>query len=58
MKLYLKMLQKNAQYIAPEIQKEILHIMANRVRQMIREEVGDKFLYNLIDEEQDISKRE
>ncbi|XP_075524058.1 uncharacterized protein LOC142556490 [Primulina tabacum] len=49
---------KNAQYIAPEIQKEILHIMANRVRQMVREEVGDKYFYILIDEARDISKRE
>ena len=41
---------KNAQYIAPKIQKEILHIMANRVRQMIREEVGDRCFCILIDE--------
>ncbi|XP_052206770.1 uncharacterized protein LOC127811097 [Diospyros lotus] len=33
---------KNAQYIAPNIQKDILHIMANRVRKMIREDVGDR----------------
>ncbi|XP_075489532.1 uncharacterized protein LOC142528375 [Primulina tabacum] len=49
---------KNAQYIAPEIQKEILHIMANRVRQMVHEEVGDKYFCILVDEAQDISKRE
>ncbi|XP_042380193.1 zinc finger MYM-type protein 1-like [Zingiber officinale] len=49
---------KNAQYIAPDIQKEILHIMANRVRQMIRKEVGDKVFCILVDEAQDISKRE
>ncbi|XP_042432588.1 zinc finger MYM-type protein 1-like [Zingiber officinale] len=49
---------KNAQYIAPEIQKDILHIMANRVRQMVREEVGDKFFCILVDEARDISKRE
>ncbi|XP_073057293.1 uncharacterized protein [Primulina eburnea] len=41
---------KNAQYIAPEIQKEILHIMANRVRQMVRDEVGDKYFCILVDE--------
>ena len=56
MKLYLKMLKKNGQYIAPKIQKEILHIMANRVRQMIREKVGDKCFFILVDEAQDISK--
>ncbi|XP_075524471.1 uncharacterized protein LOC142556855 [Primulina tabacum] len=49
---------KNAQYIASEIQKEILHIMANRVRQMVREEVGDKYFCILVDEARDISKRE
>ncbi|XP_075521436.1 uncharacterized protein LOC142554657 [Primulina tabacum] len=49
---------KNSQYIAPEIQKEILHIMANRVRQMVREEVGDKYFCILVDEARDISKRE
>ena len=50
MKLYLRMLQKNAQYIAPEIKKEILHIMTNRVQQMIREEVGDRCFCILVDE--------
>ncbi|XP_074559959.1 uncharacterized protein LOC141816025 [Curcuma longa] len=49
---------KNAQYTAPEIQKEILHIMANRVRKMVREEVGDKYFCILVDEARDISKRE
>ncbi|XP_073045374.1 uncharacterized protein [Primulina eburnea] len=49
---------KNAQYIAPEIQKEILHIMVNRVRKMVREEVGDKYFCILVDEARDISKRE
>ncbi|XP_042387995.1 zinc finger MYM-type protein 1-like [Zingiber officinale] len=41
---------KNAQYIAPDIQKEILHIMTNRIRQMIRKEVGDKIFCILVDE--------
>ncbi|XP_042432863.1 zinc finger MYM-type protein 1-like [Zingiber officinale] len=49
---------KNAQYIALEIQKEILHIMANRVRKMVREEVSDKYFCILVDEAQDIFKRE
>ncbi|XP_059670803.1 uncharacterized protein LOC132316325 [Cornus florida] len=31
---------QNAQYIAPSIQKEILHILANRVRKMICDEVA------------------
>ncbi|XP_073131498.1 uncharacterized protein [Henckelia pumila] len=57
-KVVLENAPKNAQYIAPEIQKEILHIMANRVRLMIREEVRDKCFCILIDEARDISKRE
>ncbi|XP_042460668.1 zinc finger MYM-type protein 1-like [Zingiber officinale] len=57
-KVVLENAPKNAQYIAPEIQKEILHIMANRVRKMVREEVGDKYFCILVDEARDISKRE
>ncbi|XP_073119602.1 uncharacterized protein [Henckelia pumila] len=57
-KVVLENAPKNAQYIAPEIQKEILHIMANRVRLMICEEVGDKCFCILVDEARDISKRE
>ncbi|XP_042380230.1 zinc finger MYM-type protein 1-like [Zingiber officinale] len=49
---------KNAQYIAPEIQKDILHIMANIVQQMVREEVEDKFFCIIVDEARDISKQE
>ncbi|XP_052209257.1 uncharacterized protein LOC127812770 [Diospyros lotus] len=49
---------QNAQYIAPSIQKEMLHIMANRVRRMIREEVGDECFCILVDEAQDASNRE
>ncbi|CAN0829480.1 Zinc finger MYM-type protein 1 [Linum grandiflorum] len=43
----------NAKYIAPSIQKEILEIMANRVRRKIREEVGDACFSILVDEAQD-----
>ena len=57
-KIVLENAPKNAQYIALEIRKEILHIMANKVRQMIREEVGDRYFCILVDEAQDISKRE
>ncbi|XP_052203196.1 uncharacterized protein LOC127808670 [Diospyros lotus] len=49
---------KNAQYIAPNIQKDILHIMANRVRQMIREDVGDERFCIFMDEAKDESNRE
>ncbi|XP_042380071.1 uncharacterized protein LOC121972472 [Zingiber officinale] len=57
-KVVLENAPKNVQYIAPEIQKEILHIMANRVRKMVREEVGDKYFCILVDEARDIFKRE
>ncbi|CAN0925417.1 Zinc finger MYM-type protein 1 [Linum grandiflorum] len=43
----------NAKYIAPNIQKEKLEIMANRVRRKIREEVGDACISILVDEAQD-----
>ncbi|XP_022843130.1 zinc finger MYM-type protein 1-like [Olea europaea var. sylvestris] len=46
--LVLKNAPKNAQYIAPSIQKEILHIMVNRVRKMICEEIMDTFVFLLI----------
>ncbi|XP_073298463.1 uncharacterized protein [Primulina huaijiensis] len=46
---------KNSQYIAPKIGKEILHIMANRVRRIVHEEVGDKCLCIIVDEARDVS---
>ncbi|CAN1280385.1 Zinc finger MYM-type protein 1 [Linum perenne] len=49
---------KNAKYISPDIQKEILAIMAKRVRWQIREEVGDAYFSILVDEAQDASGRE
>ncbi|CAN1764055.1 Zinc finger MYM-type protein 1 [Linum perenne] len=49
---------KNAKYISSDIQKEILAIIANRVRWQIREEVGDACFSILVDEAQDESGRE
>ncbi|CAN1314716.1 Zinc finger MYM-type protein 1 [Linum perenne] len=49
---------KNAKYISPDIQKEILAIMANQVRWQIREEIGDAYFSILVDEAQDASGRE
>ncbi|CAN1815690.1 Zinc finger MYM-type protein 1 [Linum perenne] len=43
---------KNAKYISSDIQKEILAIIANRVRWQIREEVGDACFSILVDEAQ------
>ncbi|KAH9741125.1 TTF-type domain-containing protein [Citrus sinensis] len=41
---------KNAQYIAPKIQKELLNIISNKVRHKIREEVGDAKFCIIVDE--------
>ncbi|CAI0531958.1 unnamed protein product [Linum tenue] len=40
----------NAKYTSPSIQKEILGIIANRVRCKIREEIGDSCVSILVDE--------
>ncbi|KAF7129102.1 hypothetical protein RHSIM_Rhsim10G0182300 [Rhododendron simsii] len=49
---------KNAKYTSPLIQKEILHIFGNKVRNKIREEVGDAKFCILVDEAKDASNRE
>ncbi|XP_057482633.1 uncharacterized protein LOC130769355 [Actinidia eriantha] len=49
---------KNAKYTSPTIQKEILHILANKVRTKIREEIGDAKFCILVDEAKDASNRE
>ncbi|KAK4579715.1 hypothetical protein RGQ29_029394 [Quercus rubra] len=49
---------RNAKYTSPTIQKEILHILANNVRNSIREEIGDAKFCILVDEARDESKRE
>ena len=41
---------QNAKYTSPKIQKEILHIFANKVRNVIREEIGDAKFCILVDE--------
>ncbi|KAK9725256.1 hypothetical protein RND81_05G132000 [Saponaria officinalis] len=48
----------NAQYIAPSIQKEILHIISTKVRNYIREEIGESKFYIMVDEARDEAKRE
>ncbi|CAN1164445.1 Zinc finger MYM-type protein 1 [Linum perenne] len=48
----------NAKYTSPLIQKELLAIMANRVRCAITEEVGDASFSILVDEAQDAAGRE
>ncbi|KAL6547371.1 hypothetical protein OROMI_023092 [Orobanche minor] len=41
---------KNAQYISPTIQKDILRILANQIRNKIQNEVGDAKFCILVDE--------
>ncbi|KAK9741223.1 hypothetical protein RND81_03G090100 [Saponaria officinalis] len=48
----------NAQYIAPSIQKEILHIISTKVRNYIREEIGESKFCIMVDEARDETKRE
>ena len=49
---------KNAQYIAPKIQKELLNILGNKVRHKIREEIGDAKFCILVDESLDESHKD
>ncbi|KAI9174479.1 hypothetical protein LWI28_017922 [Acer negundo] len=49
---------QNAKYTSPRIQKELLNILANRVRAKIRKEVGDAKFCILVDEAVDESNKE
>jgi len=49
---------KNTKYTLPTIQKEILHILVNKVRKMICEEVRDAKFCILVDEAKDASNKE
>ena len=49
---------KNAKFTSPMIQKEILHIISTKVRNKIREDIGDAKFCILVDEARDESKRE
>ncbi|XP_065847572.1 uncharacterized protein [Euphorbia lathyris] len=48
----------NSKYTSPLIQKEILSIIAKKVREYIREEIGDSKFCIIVDESRDESKRE
>ncbi|CAI0404489.1 unnamed protein product [Linum tenue] len=48
----------NAKYISPEIQKQILHVLAEKVRTHIFEEVGDSKFSIIVDEASDESNHE
>ncbi|GAB2282926.1 hypothetical protein Dimus_039567 [Dionaea muscipula] len=49
---------KNATYTSPMIQKEILNVMATKVKKAIREEIGDAKFSIILDEARDEAKRE
>ncbi|XP_059664257.1 uncharacterized protein LOC132310032 [Cornus florida] len=57
-KIVLKNAPKNAKYTSPQIQKEILHILSTKVRNKIREDIGDAKFCILVDEACDEFKRE
>ena len=48
----------NCKYTSSDIQKEILSIMANKVRNHIRSEMGDSWFCVMVDESRDESKKE
>ncbi|QHO47083.1 Zinc finger, TTF-type [Arachis hypogaea] len=48
----------NAKYTSNDVQKEILHILATKVKNSIREEIGDAKFYIIVDEASDESKKE
>ncbi|XP_061345948.1 uncharacterized protein LOC133291663 [Gastrolobium bilobum] len=45
-------------YTSPQIQKEILYVLANKVRKQIRKDIGDSKFCIIVDEARDESKRE
>ncbi|XP_061340573.1 uncharacterized protein LOC133287039 [Gastrolobium bilobum] len=47
-----------AKYTSPQIQKDILYVLANKVRKHIRKEIGDSKFCIIVDEAHDESKRE
>ncbi|XP_050207299.1 uncharacterized protein LOC126656739 [Mercurialis annua] len=56
-KVVLENAPKNAKYISPDVQKEILSIFAKKVRRKIHEEIGEAKFCIIVDESRDLSKR-
>lgn len=48
---------KSIKYTSHRIQKEILQVMASKVRDKIREDIGDSKFCIIVDEARDESKR-
>ncbi|PNX79290.1 repressor of the inhibitor of the protein kinase-like protein [Trifolium pratense] len=57
-KVILKNAPKHAKYTSPQIQKELLSVLAKGVRKHIREEIGDAKFCIIVDEARDESKKE
>ncbi|KAG6698515.1 hypothetical protein I3842_08G023800 [Carya illinoinensis] len=57
-KLVLENAPKSSKYTSPQIQKEILEVLAKKVRNKIREDVGDSRFCIIVDEARDESKME
>jgi len=57
-KVVLENAPQNAKYTSHHIQKDILHVLAKRVRNAIREEIGDSKFCIIVDEARDESKKE
>ncbi|GMI77977.1 hypothetical protein like AT1G19260 [Hibiscus trionum] len=57
-KVVLENAPKHAKYVSPLIQKEILHVIANKVRNKIREDIGDLRFCIIVDKARDESKKE
>ncbi|KAM6586353.1 hypothetical protein CsatA_008958 [Cannabis sativa] len=49
---------RNATYTSPTTQKQVLHVLGNKVRNAIREEIGDAKFSVIVDEARDESKKE
>ncbi|XP_019179276.1 PREDICTED: zinc finger MYM-type protein 1-like [Ipomoea nil] len=49
---------RNASYTSPTIQKQILQVLATKVKSAIREEIGDAKFCIIVDEARDESKKE
>ena len=57
-KVILENAPQNAKYISHHVQKDILHVLAKRVQDVICEEMGDSKFCIIVDEARDESKRE
>jgi hypothetical protein len=57
-KVVLENAPQNIKYTSHHVQKDILHVLAKRVRDAIREEIGDSKFCIIVDEARDESMRE